>query len=202
MNSKVLAAQGLIFTTLFLLAGCSSLPPVPKTAAQDDYQYKLGPGDTLSITVWRNPELSTAVAVRPDGKISSPLIEDLEAIGKNPSQLAREIEVKLGEFVRNPAVSVMVTTFVGNTREQVRVVGQATKPMGLPYKQSMTLLDVMIEVGGITEYAAGNRAVLIRGQENNRQYALRLKDLLQGGDVTANAEVLPGDVIMIPESWL
>lgn len=195
-------AACLLVIAATILVGCSSLPPVPKTAAQSDYQYKLGPGDAISITVWRNPELSTSVAVRPDGKISAPLVEDLEAIGKHPSQLAREIETKLSEFVRNPSVSVMVTTFVGNTQEQVRVVGQAIKPMGLPYKQSMTLLDVMIAVGGITEYAAGNRAVLIRAAENNRQYSLRLKDLLQGGDVSANAEVLPGDVIMIPESWL
>ncbi len=182
-----------------VLAGCSTLPPVPKTAAEAGYQYKLGPGDEIVITVWRNPELSATVPVRPDGKISAPLIEDMEAIGKTPSEMAREIEKKLSEFVRNPSVSVMVSKFVGNAREQVRVIGQALKPTALPYIQRMTLMDVMIAVGGITEYAAGNRAVLIRG---DKQYALRLKDLLQGGDVTANAEVLPGDIIMIPESWL
>lgn len=193
----------LLIVTVAILSGCAiSLPPVPPTAAQSDYQYKLGPGDQIAITVWRNPELSATVPVRPDGKITAPLIEDFQAIGKTPSQLAREIEKKLGEFVRNPTVSVMVTQFVGNTREQVRVLGQAARPTALPYTQNMTLLDVMISVGGITEFAAGNRAVLIRGAEDNKQYSLRLKDLLQGGDVSANADVLPGDVIMIPESWL
>jgi polysaccharide export outer membrane protein len=192
----------LLVSLALIVSACTTLPPVPATASQAAYEYKLGPGDEIAITVWRNPELSATVPVRPDGKITAPLIEDMQAIGKAPSELARDVEKKLGEFVRNPSVSVMVTKFVGNTREQVRVIGQAARPTALPYTQSMTLLDVMIAVGGITEFAAGNRAVLIRGADNNKQYSLRLKDLLQGGDVSANAEVLPGDVIMIPESWL
>ena len=184
-----------------LLAGCASgsLPPAPHKAASAGYRYQIGPGDQLEINVWRNPELSARVPVRPDGKITTPLIEDLQAVGKNPADLAREIEARLAKYIRDPSVTVLVTSFVGNATEQIRVVGQATRPAALPYRQNMTLLDVMITVGGITEFAAGNRAVLIRQAENNTQYSLRLKDLLKGGDVSANVEVVPGDVIMIPE---
>lgn len=196
MHSRLLP-----LTAALVVAACTSLPPAPKSAAQPAYQYKLGPGDKLDIIVWKNPELSAKVAVRPDGKISAPLIDDLVAIGKNPTELGKEIEEKLSTFVRSPTVTVMVTDFVGASPEQVRVIGQAAKPTALPYKQRMTLLDVMIAVGGITEYAAGNRAVLIRSSDNGKQYSLRLKDLLQNGDVSANADVLPGDVIMIPETW-
>ncbi len=184
-----------------VLAACasSSLPPAPAKAASTAYQYQVGPGDQLEINVWRHPELSARVPVRPDGKVTSPLIEDLVAVGKSPATLAREIEQRLAKYIREPSVTVLVTSFVGNSSEQVRVVGQAARPAALPYKQNMTLLDVMIAVGGITEFAAGNRAVLIRQAENNKQYSVRLKDLLKGGDVSANVEVLPGDVIMIPE---
>ncbi|MFZ4757136.1 MAG: XrtA/PEP-CTERM system exopolysaccharide export protein [Burkholderiaceae bacterium] len=187
-----------------LLAGCasSSLPPAPaKAAAGPSYQYQIGPGDALEVNVWRHPELSAKVPVRPDGKITVPLIEDLPAIGRTPADLGREIEQRLQKYVREPNVTVLVTNFVGNAAEQVRVVGQAMRPAALPYKQGMTLLDVMIQVGGITEYASGNRAVLIRQSENNKQYGVRLRDLLKGGDVSANVEVQPGDVIMIPEGW-
>jgi polysaccharide export outer membrane protein len=184
-----------------LLSGCASnsLPPAPQKAASAEYRYQIGPGDQLEISVWRNPELSAKVPVRPDGKITTPLIEDLEAVGKNPADLAREIEARLAKYIRDPSVTVLVTSFVGNATEQIRVVGQAARPAALPYRQNMTLLDVMITVGGITEFAAGNRAVLIRQAENNKQYSVRLKDLLKGGDVSANVEVVPGDVIMIPE---
>jgi polysaccharide export outer membrane protein len=190
-----------LVATAALLSGCASgsLPPAPQKAASAGYRYQIGPGDQLEISVWRNPELSAKVPVRPDGKITTPLIEDLQAVGKNPADLAREIEARLAKYIRDPAVTVLVTSFVGNSTEQVRVVGQATRPAALPYRQNMTLLDVMITVGGITEFAAGNRAVLIRQAEGNRQYSVRLKDLLKGGDVSANVEVLPGDVIMIPE---
>jgi len=187
-----------------LVAGCagSSLPPAPvKAAAGPTYQYQIGPGDALEVNVWRHPELSAKVPVRPDGRITVPLIEDLPAIGRTPADLGREIEQRLQKYVREPNVTVLVTNFVGNAAEQVRVVGQAMKPAALPYKQGMTLLDVMIQVGGITEYASGNRAVLIRQSENNKQYGVRLRDLLKGGDVSANVEVQPGDVIMIPEGW-
>jgi polysaccharide export outer membrane protein len=187
-----------------LVAGCasSSLPPAPaKAASGPTYQYQIGPGDALEVNVWRHPELSAKVPVRPDGKITVPLIEDLPAIGRTPADLGREIEQRLQKYVREPNVTVLVTNFVGNAAEQVRVVGQAMRPAALPYKQGMTLLDVMIQVGGITEYASGNRAVLIRQSENNKQYGVRLRDLLKGGDVSANVEVQPGDVIMIPEGW-
>jgi len=190
-----------LVATAALLSGCASgsLPPAPQKAASAGYRYQIGPGDQLEISVWRNPELSAKVPVRPDGKITTPLIEDLQAVGKNPADLAREIEARLAKYIRDPAVTVLVTSFVGNATEQIRVVGQAARPAALPYRQNMTLLDVMITVGGITEFAAGNRAVLIRQAENNKQYSVRLKDLLKGGDVSANVEVVPGDVIMIPE---
>jgi polysaccharide export outer membrane protein len=151
--------------------------------------------------VWRHPELSTTVPVRPDGKVTTPLIEDITAIGRTPADLSREIEKRLAKFVREPSVTIAVTNFVGNTNEQVRVVGQAGKPAALNYKQGMTLLDVMILVGGITDNAAGNRAILIRQSEDNKQYSVRLRDLLKNGDVSANIEMLPGDVIMIPNSY-
>ena len=185
------------------LAGCttSRLPPAPAKAAVPTYTYQIGPGDSLNINVWRHPELSTTVPVRPDGKFSTPLVEDIVALGKTPADLAREIEGRLMKYVREPSVTVSVASFVGNASEQVRVVGQAAKPAAINYKQGMTLLDVMILVGGITENAAGNRATLIRQTENNKQYNVRLRDLLKGGDVSANVEVLPGDVILIPESY-
>lgn len=193
---------GLLAT--FVLAGCatSDLPPAPQKAVRPDYSYQIAPGDALEISVWRHPELSAKVPVRPDGRITVPLIEDLAAAGRSPAALGQDIAERLRKYVREPNVSVLVTSFVGNANEQVRVVGQAAKPAALPYRQGMTLLDVMILVGGITDYASGNRAVLIRQAEGNRQYAVRLRDLLKGGDVSANVEMLPGDVIMIPEGWL
>ena len=190
-------------TVVLALAGCASqnLPLAPSKAAVPDYKYLIGPGDNLNIIVWRNPELSMAVPVRPDGKLTSPLIEDLVAIGKNPSDLAREIEPRLTRYSQDPVVTVVVNNFVGPTSEQIRIVGSATRPSALPYRQNMTVLDAMIAVGGITDYAAGNRAVLIRASDRGRQYTLRLKDLLKGGDVSANADLRPGDVIIIPEGW-
>jgi polysaccharide export outer membrane protein len=185
------------------LAGCAtgSLPPAPEKAAMPDYRYVIGPGDSLNIVVWRNPELSATVPVRPDGKFTAPLIEDMVAIGKNPTDLAREVEEVLKKYIQDPIVTVIVQSFAGPTSEQIRVVGQAARPQALPYRQNMTLLDVMIAVGGITEFAAGNRAVLLRASDDNKQYNVRLRDLVKGGDVSANVEMLPGDVIIIPESW-
>ena len=185
-----------------VVAGCaSSNPPAPVKAAQPDYKYIIGPGDTLNIVVWRNPELSTSVPVRPDGRITTPLVEDMVAQGKNQSELAREIETALKKYLQDPVVTVVVQNFGGGNSEQVRVLGQAVKPATLPYRQNMTLLDVMIAVGGLTDFAAGNRAVLIRAAENNKAYNVRLADLIKRGDVGANVQVLPGDVIIIPESW-
>ncbi len=187
---------------LLALAGCASrLPPAPAEAATPDYSYLIGPGDAVNIVVWRNPELSMSVPVRPDGKITTPLVEDLPAMGKDPAALARDIEKALAKYIRDPVVTVIVTHFSGPYSEQVRVVGEATRPQALAYRQKMTVLDVMIAVGGITDYADGNRATLLRGSENNQQYNVRLRDLLKRGDVNANVEVKPGDVIVIPQSW-
>jgi polysaccharide biosynthesis/export protein len=191
-----------VLLVIALTAGCAgNLPPAPKDAATTEYKYVIGPGDQLNIVVWRNPELSGLIPVRPDGKISSPLIEDMVAQGKNPSELAREMEARLKRYIQDPVVTVVIQQFNGPNTEQIRVVGQAAKPQALPYRQNMTLLDVMITVGGITDFAAGNRAVLMRASEGNKQYNVRLRDLLKRGDVSANVEMRPGDVIIIPESW-
>jgi polysaccharide biosynthesis/export protein len=185
-----------------LLTGCAgTLPNAPAQAPSPDYKYIIGPGDNLNIIVWRNSELSGTVPVRPDGRITTPLVEDMVAIGKNPSQLAREIETALKKYIQDPVVTVVVQNFGGVTSEQIRVIGQAARPAALPYRQGMSLLDVMIAVGGLTEFASGNRAVLIRATEGNKSYNLRLRDLIKRGDVTANVQMVPGDVIIIPESW-
>ncbi len=188
---------------LAVLAGCKSVeyPPAPPAASSPDYNYLIGPGDTVNIVVWRNPELSMSVPVRPDGKITAPLIEDLMAQGKDPTTLAREVEKQLSKFVREPIVTVIVTGFVGPYSEQIRVVGEAAKPQTLPYKQNMTLLDVMIAVGGITDFADGNKATILRTADGNKQYSVRLKDLVKRGDFSANVEMKPGDVLVIPQSW-
>lgn len=186
------------------LAGCAStsgLPPAPVVASASDYKYLVGPGDILNINVWRNPELSLTVPVRPDGKLSTPLVEELVAQGKTSSEIARELEKALGKFVRDPVVTVIVTNFVGPYSEQIRVVGEAAKPQFLPYKQKMTLMDVMIAVGGLTEFADGNKATLVRAVESNKRYSVRVRDLLKGGDISANVEMLPGDVLIIPQGW-
>ncbi|MEZ5651320.1 MAG: polysaccharide export protein [Burkholderiaceae bacterium] len=191
-----------IVAATLIITACSSLPPAPRTVDSESYRYEIAPGDKLEITVWRNPELSAKVPVGPDGKITSPLIEDVTAAGKTPEALAREIEAGLKKYIRDPNVTVLVTEFVGNPRSQVRVVGQARKPAALPFRQGMTLLDVMIAVGGLTDFAAGNRAVLIRQSDGDKQYSVRIQDLLRSGDVSANVQIMPGDVIMIPESAL
>lgn len=186
-----------------VVAGCAtpSFPPAPSAAASPNYSYIIGPGDSVSINVWRNPELSASVPVRPDGKIASPLVEDLPAAGKDPTTLARDMEKALAKYIRDPIVTVIVSGFVGPYSEQIRVVGEAAKPQALSYKQKMTLLDVMIAVGGITDFADGNAATILRASEGNKQYAVRIKDLLKRGDVTANVDVKPGDVLIIPQSW-
>jgi len=142
-----------------------------------------------------------SVPVRPDGKITTPLVEDLPAMGRSPTSLARDLEKSLSKYIRDPIVTVIVTGFTGPYSEQIRVVGEAAQPQALPYRQNMTLLDVMIIVGGITDFADGNKAVLLRSSENNKLYTVQLKDLLKRGDITANVDVKPGDVLVIPESW-
>jgi len=183
------------------LAGCSSaLPPAPERVASPDYNYLIGPLDSLNIIVWRNPDLSTIVPVRPDGKVTVPLVEDLPALGKNATELAREIEKAMAKFIRDPVVTVLVTSFNGPYSEQIRVIGEAAKPQALPYRDKMTLLDVMIAVGGLTDFADGNGASVLRTTDS-KQYAVRLKDLIRRGDVSANIEMKPGDVLIIPQSW-
>lgn len=190
------------FLLLFALCGCASQhPAAPKVASSPEYNYLIGPGDTLSIVVWRNPELSMGVPVRPDGKITTPLVEDLPAMGKDSTTLARDIEKALSKYIRDPIVTVIVTGFNGPYSEQIRVVGEAARPQVLAYKQQMTLLDVMIAVGGITDYADGNHATILRTSEGGKQYTVRLKDLIRRGDVSANVEVKPGDVLIIPQGW-
>ncbi|MDO8889427.1 XrtA/PEP-CTERM system exopolysaccharide export protein [Hydrogenophaga sp.] len=198
-------ARGTALAALVLgVVGCatqSASPPAPTTAASAAYEYKVGPGDTLNINVWRNPELSSTVPVRPDGKVSTPLVDELVAQGKTPTEIARDVEKALGKFVRDPVVTVIVTNFVGPYSEQIRVVGEAAKPQFLPYKQKMTVMDVMIAVGGLTEFADGNKATIIRASESNKRYSVRLQDLVKRGDISANVEMLPGDILIIPQGW-
>ncbi len=210
MSSAAPGKGGLVRMFAFALAtlvlsACSngpSLPPPGTVAGAVNEEYLIGPDDRLQIFVWRNTELSTTVPVRPDGKISIPLVEDIQAAGKTPTELARDIEGSLKKFVDNPIVTVMVTNFVGPFSQQVRVVGQAQTPRAVPYREHLSVLDVMIQVGGLTQFAAGNRASLIR-RENGQEvtYNLRLDDLLKDGDISANADLLPGDVIIIPLSY-
>jgi polysaccharide export outer membrane protein len=197
-------------SAMIILGGCatrypllpSSLGVPPSTTSPDNYKYLIGPGDTLSIFVWRNPEVSNTVVVRPDGMITTTLIEDLPVTGKTPTQVAREIEKALARFIKDPMVTVMMTGFVGPYSEQIRVVGEAAKPQALPYRQRMTLLDVMIAVGGLTTYAAGNQATIVRMVDGKqRQFTVHIDDLIKDGDIKANVDMLPGDTLIIPESW-
>jgi polysaccharide export outer membrane protein len=199
---KVAALIIVAAAVLLGISGCASThPPAPASAGAGEYNYVVGPGDTVNIIVWRNPELSMAVPVRPDGKITAPLVEDIEVSGKNASAIARIMETALGKYIRDPVVTVIVTNFVGPYSEQIRIVGEAAKPQVLSYRQKMTLLDVMIAVGGVTDFADGNRATILRTAEGNKQYGVRIKDLLKRGDVSANVEMRPGDVVIIPQSW-
>jgi polysaccharide biosynthesis/export protein len=205
MNTRHICARLGAVAFLMLSAACAGQPelaPASTTEVGTAGSYRIGPGDTLKVFVWGNPALSDEVPVRPDGRISIPLLEDVEAADRTPSELSREIEQKLSAFVADPLVTVIVTEFVGPFSEQVRVVGEALEPQAIPYRDDMTMLDVMIEVGGLTEFAAGNRATLVRtadGQE--RQYRVRLDDLVRDGDITANVAMRPGDVVIIPETF-
>lgn len=201
---KIRSLLSAMFISLFLLSGCASKPISSIDVLNDtsNYNYIIGPGDNVNIFVWRNPEVSNSVPVRPDGKITTPLVEDLQASGKTPTELAREIEKVLATYIKDPSVTVIVTGFVGPYDQQIRVVGEAAEPQALPYKERMTLLDVMITVGGLTEFAAGNRTTLVRRVNGEQQeYQLRVDDLIQDGDITANAYMMPGDILIVPESW-
>ncbi len=199
---RTLRAAGVLLVAL-LVAGCAnrSFPPAPANVELAQYRYLIGPGDVVSVIVWRNPDLSMTVPVRPDGRVSLPLVEDLHAAGKDPSAVAREMERALSKYIRDPVVTVVVTQFSGPYSEQIRVIGQATRPQALPYRDNMTLLDVMIAVGGITDFADGNRSNILRTSEGNKLYGVRLDDLMRNGDISANVAVKPGDVLIIPESW-
>ncbi len=198
---RLLAFMGLAAALVGCAHGPADFPPAPAQAANQDYSYIIGPGDSVNIIVSRNPELSMSVPVRPDGKISAPLVDELTAQGKNSVELAREIEKQLSKYIRDPVVTVIVTQFVGPYSEQVRVVGEAAKPQFLPYKQKMTVLDVMIAVGGLTDFAAGNSATILRTADGNKQYSVRLQDLMKRGDISANVEMMPGDILIIPQSF-
>lgn len=189
------------------LTGCGSSGPVssadigdsPVASGSDD--YVIGPGDGLQIFVWGHDDLSTQVQVRPDGQISTPLVEDLPAAGQKPTELARAIEEVLSEYVRNPTVTVIVQQFVGEYARQIRVVGQAAEPQALSYRNGMTLLDVMIEVGGLSEFASGNKAKIVRRESGQEEVIrVRISDLLNKGDMEQNVPMMPGDVLIIPES--
>jgi polysaccharide export outer membrane protein len=208
------------FLAVLLVAGCSHAPPADTgtsaaagtpsadaAASTDDAaknrQYIIGPGDQLGISVYRAPELSVpSLPVRPDGRISMPLIPDIVAAGKTPTQLGSELQEKLKEYVKDPIVTVMVTSFVGPFSRQVRVIGEATEPQAIPYRDHMTVLDVMIAVKGLTKYAAGNSAVIARDVDGKRtSIKVHLSDLLKDGDIDQNVEMQPGDTLIIPQSW-
>jgi polysaccharide export outer membrane protein len=200
-SAMAAASAGLALAGLSGCAVLNSYPPAPASAQTPDHAYKIGPLDTLNVLVWRNPELSAAVTVRPDGRISTPLAEDMMAAGRSSAELARDIEKALGRVIRDPVVTVLVGGFSGTFGEQIRIVGEAARPQSVAFRQNMTLLDVMIQAGGLTDFADGNNAVLVRGSEQGKQYSVRLKDLLKRGDISANVDVKPGDIIIVPQSW-
>jgi polysaccharide export outer membrane protein len=190
-----------ILAAVMLSARAQAADEPPPPAAAQAPEYVIGPGDILQVFVWRNPELSVTVPVRPDGKISTPLVEDMVAVGKTPSVLARDIEVVLAEFVRSPTVNIIVTQPVSRF-SQVRVVGQVARPQAIAYREGMTVLDVILESGGVTPFAAGNRARVVREVNGKKtELPVRLGDILNRGRMETNVEVLPGDVIVVPESF-
>ena len=193
------------FLAILCLAGCggsrTTIGPA-QTNGTTESNYILGPGDNLSITVYRAPELSVNLPVRPDGKISTPLIPDMVAAGKTPTQLGHDLEGKLKDYVKTPNVTVIVMGFVGPFDRQVRVIGEATQPLALPYRDHMTLLDVIIEAKGLTRFAAGNNAEIIRrnGDQTDTIH-VRLGDLIRDGDISKNVGMQPGDTLIIPQTW-
>jgi polysaccharide export outer membrane protein len=196
-----LAGLGLCLAALMALGGCATAPPAPAGNVEAS-NYLIGPGDNLNVFVWHNPDLSMVAPVRPDGKISLPLVNDVTAAGKTPTDLAMDVQQQLKKFVNDPVVTVIVSSFVGPYSQQIRVVGQASKPQALSFRSGMTVLDAMIAVGGLTQFASGNRAKLVRtvgGKET--AYSLRLSDLLQDGDISANSSLQPGDMIIIPQTY-
>ena len=200
---KVSALSAAVF-----LSGCANnvLPPsdVTKMTSMKDgeYQYQIGTDDVLSVFVWHNPDVSGDYAVRPDGKISMALTQPILAAGKTAEQLADDVTEALSEYIKNPKVTVMVKSAVGSVSAQVRIVGDAVKPVSIPYRHGMTLMDLMIQVGGMSKYADGNDAVLVRIENGEpKEYEIRIDDLMVDADLEANVDLKPGDVIRIPEAW-
>jgi polysaccharide export outer membrane protein len=195
--------------TILGLNGCSNTGALPEATTRpslttnvNDYQYLIGPGDSLTIFVWRNPEVSGNFTVRPDGKVTTSLVEDIDVAGRTPTMLAREIEEQLSKFINNPRVTVSVGQFTGPLSEQVRVIGEAMNPSAVNYTEHMTLLDLMIAVGGLTEFANGNNAKLVRVVDGQKKtYEISIDDLIRDGDISKNVDMLPGDIVIIPEAW-
>ena len=200
---------GLIVVLVICMVGCGSSGEVKNEESAKNNEplsrqlYLIGPGDRLQVFVWGNADLSTEVSVRPDGRISTPLVEDVIASGKTPVQLAREMEKQLAQFIKNPVVTVIVQEFVGDLSQQIRIVGEAAQPQSIPYRENLTLLDVMIAVGGLTEFASGNKASIVRtiNKSKKQQIRVRLEDLVKYGDISANVDMKPGDILIIPEAW-
>lgn len=209
MKTNKIALLLFITVTLGWVAGCSNTTTLPQATTRpslttniDNYNYLIGPGDNLTIFVWQHPDVSGSFVVRPDGKITTSLVEDIPVTGKTPTALARDIEKELAQYIRDPIVTVSVGGFQSPFSEQVRVIGEATSPRAISYSEDMTLLDLMINVGGLTEFADGDGAKLIRvvnGQQ--KEYNVRLNTLIKDGDITANVDILPGDILIIPEAW-
>ena len=209
MNTLFHSILGIV-TAAVLVNGCAvaqtpANPPASPVASSKDEQdisktYIIGPGDDLQVFVWRNPDLSVTIPVRPDGRISTPLVEDMIAVGKTPSQLARDIEKVLAEYVRSPQVNVIVSSPV-STFSQIKIIGQVSKPQALAFREGLTVLDAVLAVGGLAPFAAGNRAKIIRiEQGKQREIKIKLDDLVSKGDMRQNVALLPGDVLVIPES--
>jgi polysaccharide export outer membrane protein len=208
---KIKRLSQVVFATIILAitVGCSSNNTLPPATAQpslttsiENYKYLIGPGDSLSIFVWRHPDISGSFVVRPDGMITTSLVEDIPVTGRTPTALARELEQELGKYIRDPIVTVSVGGFNGPFSEQVRVIGEATNPRSVNYSENMTILDLMIQVGGLTPFADGDEAKLIRVVDGTqRQYLVKLDALIKDGDISANVDMLPGDIVIIPEAW-
>jgi polysaccharide export outer membrane protein len=200
---KRIARAGVVLAVA-VTAGCSSTPtyrPAPAQPGSDAWNYLVGPGDSVQVFVWRNPEVSGTFPVRPDGKMTMNLVEDLPASGKTPSQLARDIEKALAKYIQEPIVTVIVGGGIGPFDQQIRVVGEATQPQALNYREKMSLIDLMISVGGLTDFADGNKAYILRTADGKQErLGVRLEDLLRGGDISANVDMRPGDVLVVPES--
>lgn len=197
---KTLALAVVCWSIGYTASAQTSDTPAPETQA-NSADYQIGPGDTLNVFVWRQPELTAQVPVRPDGQISTPLVEDMRAVGKSPSELARDIETVLSEYIRTPQVTIIVQEFVGTFNTQIRVLGQVVNPGAVPYRERMTLLDAILEAGGLTDFASGNRAKLVRNEGGQAQETrIRLDDLLNRGDLDENVSMQPGDVIVVPEA--